>query len=683
MSISFKSRTRLDKGKAFHSHFSLFPVLCTIMEVFRSLFLALLILKMVAAQPATDPYEVAALKKVINHWNLGKKLNISGGGGSDPCNRNATWSLSDANPRIACECSKTVCHINQLKIYALDISGELPLELFMLKELTDLNLGQNVLNGTIPAEISQLSKMKYLSIGINNFTGPVPAELGNLTNLLSLSFSSNNFNGSLPKELGNLASLQQLYIDSSGVSGPIPQEFSNLKSLQIWWASDNQFTGKLPEFLGTLTDLEVLRLEGTGLKGPIPSSYSALTKLQDLRIGDLTGTDSSLDFLQNLTSLSILSLRNCQIAGKLPEKLTYLANLQTLDLSFNKLTGPIPNSFQDFTALKYLYLGSNNLSGELPPSIISSNLVALDVSFNSITGNLPLNGLEISMNIVGTSIDDKNSHGRKASAKLGCFQGNTKCSNDVSSTSFSVNCGGANQVSAAGLKYDEDSEVLGAASLYTSSNSQWAVSSSGVFISNPNGQEFIASTDTQITGTLDSEIYKTARVSPNSLRYYGLGLKNGKYEVELHFSEIQMEDFQSWKGLGRRLFDVYIQGEKVLEDFNIRKQAGGSKKAVVKTFEVNVTNTVMDIHFYWAGKGTCCIPFQSTYGPLVSAIHVSSVAVSLDSSDGSKNKHVGKIFGIAGGCAAGVVIILSIFYIWWTKKSPKHTLNNTDSPKKV
>lgn len=129
--------------------------------------------------------------------------------------------------------------------------------------------------------------------------------------------------------------------------------------------------------------------------------------------------------------------------------------------------------------------------------------------------------------------------------------------------SFSINCGGANLVSAAGLKYDEDSEVLGAASLYTSSNSnsqsQWAVSSSGVFISNPNGQEFIASTDSQITGTLDSELYKTARVSPNSLRYYGLGLKNGKYEVKLHFSEIQMEDFQSWKGLGRRLFDVYIQ----------------------------------------------------------------------------------------------------------------------------
>lgn len=36
-----------------------------------------------------------------------------------------------------------------------------------------------------------------------------------------------------------------------------------------------------------------------------------------------------------------------------------------------------------------------------------------------------------------------------------------------------------------------------------------------------------------------------------------------------------------------------------------------------------MTNGIMDVHFFWAGRGTCCIPYQSTYGPLVSAIHVS------------------------------------------------------------
>lgn len=640
-------------------------------------FFGLWILEIVAAQPKTEPREVDAINKIIDHWKLRSKLNFS----VDPCIQNATWAPDTANPRIACDCSDTVCHITHLKIYALDVSGEIPQELFVLTELMDLNLGQNVINGSIPPEIGQLSKMKYLSLGINNITGPVPAELGNLTKLLSLSLSSNNFRGTLPPQLGNLTSLTQLYIDSSGLSGPIPEELSNLKLLQTLWASDHRFTGKLPEFFGTFKDLKDLRLQGTSLDGPIPSSYGALTKLEDLRIGDLTGDDSSLDFLENLTSLSILSLRNCRIAGPLPEQLSTLPNLKIMDLSFNKLTGPIPTSFKNFASLQYLYLGSNNLNGDFTPDVISSKLIALDISFNSLSGNLLLHRKDLSMNVVGTSINDNNLNNGKASSMLQCLQGNTKCSTKFPSQSFSINCGGTKLVSADGIQFDDDSELLGSASLYSSANSQWSLSSSGVYISNPNGPRYITQTDSQIINTLDSELYKTARIAPSSLRYYGLGLDSGKYLVELHFAEIQMDDSHSWKGLGRRVFDVYIQGEKVLEDFNIVNVAGGSKKALIKSFEANVTNTFMDIHFYWAGRGTCCIPFQSTFGPLVSAIHVTQVS-NIDGSSKSKKKNVGRILGITIGCAAGLLIISSIFYLWRARKEPKHTLVHTDSPTK-
>lgn len=89
------------------------------------------------------------------------------------------------------------------------------------------------------------------------------------------------------------------------------------------------------------------------------------------------------------------------------------------------------------------------------------------------------------------------------------------------------------------------------------------MSSTGNFVFNSNGPLYIASTDSQITETLESELYKTARLSPSSLRYFGLDLMNGKYIVELHFAEIAMEDdTSSWKGLGRRIFDVYIQVTK-------------------------------------------------------------------------------------------------------------------------
>lgn len=650
----------------------------SIMEVLSFSFLALLLLKLVAAQSATDPIEVAALKKLVDYWDLGRSLNLT----TDPCSQGAAWSSQDANPRVACDCVGTNCHITHLKIYALDITGEIPKELFELKQLMDLNLGQNVLSGPIPVEIGQLSNMQYLSLGINNLTGQVPSELGNLTKLKSLSFSSNNFSGHLPSDLRKLTSLEQLYIDSSGVSGPIPPELADLKSLQIIWASDNLFTGKLPAFLGNFTNLRNLRFQGTLLEGPIPSSFGALTKLEDLRISELTTEDSSLDFLENLTSLSILLLRNCWLTGKLPERLSTFSKLQILDLSFNKLTGQIPNSFQDFASLQYLFLGNNNLSGELPANIASPGLVALDVSFNHISGNLPLNSAKLgsSLNVVGTKINAISLQDKKAFEMLHCLQGNTKCSNENVASSFSIKCGGPDKTSASGIKFDDDSEILGAASLYTNTNYNWAVSNTGTFISNPKGPQYIARTDSQITGTLDSEIYKTARISASSLRYFGLNLKNGLYTVDLHFAEIAIEDSQSWRALGRRLFDVYIQGKRVLKDFNIEVEAGGSKRALVKTFNANVTNTIMEIHFFWAGRGTCCIPYQSTYGPLVTAIHASQVDV--ESSTGSDKKGVGKIVGIAVGSAAGLIVLASIFYVWWTKESSGHLRVNTDSPRK-
>ena len=155
-----------------------------------------------------------------------------------------------------------------------------------------------------------------------------------------------------------------------------------------------------------------------------------------------------------------------------------------------------------------------------------------------------------------------------------------------------------------------------------------------------------------------------------------------------------------------------MKGERVLEGFNIQREAGGSKRALVKTLEANVTNTIMEIHFLWAGRGTCCIPFQSTYGPLVSAIHAyqgsdqfpsllffcflhdsifqisthlflfSSVSDETSSSSESNKKRIGKVVGIVVGCAGGVVIISSIFYLWWKKEASGHTRVQTESPRK-
>ena len=62
----------------------------------------------------------------------------------------------------------------------------------------------------------------------------------------------------------------------------------------------------------------------------------------------------------------------------------------------------------------------------------------------------------------------------------------------------------------------------------------------------------------------------------------------------------------------------------MLKDFDIEKEAQGVDKAVVRNFTAVVKNKILDIRFYWAGKGTKDVPKRGTYGPLISAISIKS-----------------------------------------------------------
>jgi Leucine-rich repeat (LRR) protein len=513
-----------------------------------------------------------------------------------------------------------------MKVYALDKTGEIPEELANLTYLFDLNLGQNYLTGPIPAFLGKLTRMQYLSLGINKLSGPIPKELGNLQKLISLSFSSNSLNGTLPPELGNLTALEQLYIDSSGVSGEIPSTFRKLQNLQKLWASDNQFTGRIPDFIGSWKNLIDLRLQGNALKGPIPSSFSNLTSLTQLRVSDITSGVSSLSFLKNLKNLTQLVLRNNMIFGEIPSYIGENSGLQYLDLSFNKFTGRIPNSLQNLSSLTFLFLGNNNLSGKLP-SQKSASLAYIDLSYNRFSGALPtwLGDKNLKVNLVGNYFTANETDNSLSTRGLSCLQRTFPCNRGAPRYSgFAINCGGQQETSAIGVVYEQENETLNAASFYVSNTQNWGVSDTGYYMDS-NNPTYIATSQSQFTKTLDSELYQTARLSPSSLRYYGLGLENGPYAVNLQFAETMFVDSPSWKSVGRRIFDVYVQGQKVLTDFDIRKEAGGSNIAVVKSFKANVTENFLDIHFFWTGKGTCCIPRQGTYGPLVSAISVNQL----------------------------------------------------------
>lgn len=99
---------------------------------------------------------------------------------------------------------------------------------------------------------------------------------------------------------------------------------------------------------------------------------------------------------------------------------------------------------------------------------------------------------------------------------------------------------------------------MGPATYFMTSTGRWAVSNVGLPSDNPD-QDFTSFSSSQFINTLDSELFQTARISAGSLRYYGLGLENGNYTVNLQFAESQILNPPTWRSLGRRVFDVYVQ----------------------------------------------------------------------------------------------------------------------------
>ncbi|MFB3779734.1 MAG: malectin domain-containing carbohydrate-binding protein [Bryobacteraceae bacterium] len=83
-----------------------------------------------------------------------------------------------------------------------------------------------------------------------------------------------------------------------------------------------------------------------------------------------------------------------------------------------------------------------------------------------------------------------------------------------------------------------------------------------------------------VTGTADTDLYRSERYGHFS---YAVPVADGSYTLTLHFAE-------KWFGLeggdagDARLFDVYCNGVALLRNFNIASEAGGSLKALKKTF---------------------------------------------------------------------------------------------------
>ena len=91
-----------------------------------------------------------------------------------------------------------------------------------------------------------------------------------------------------------------------------------------------------------------------------------------------------------------------------------------------------------------------------------------------------------------------------------------------------------------------------------------------------------------IGGTSDPALYQTARLNPSA---YEFTVPNGTHTVKLKFAETVVS------GAGQRVFDVVLNGQFVLNQFDIFADSGWGM-ADDKSFPVSVTNGMVTLVFY-------------------------------------------------------------------------------------
>ncbi|KAG8364767.1 hypothetical protein BUALT_Bualt18G0033000 [Buddleja alternifolia] len=579
----------------------------------------------------------------------------------DPCSGEGNWSVRPTattrkgfESSVTCDCNST-CHILAIALKAQNLTGGVPPEFSRLRHLKSLDLSRNYLNGSIPLQWAKLNLVDVSFMG-NRLSGPFPKVITRITTLVNLSLEGNQFSGPIPSEIGLLVNLQKLVLSSNAFTGDVPVALSKLTALTDLRISDNKFTGKIPDFISSWTQIEKLHMQGCSLKGPIPSSISALTSLTDLRISDLTGGGSTFPPLSDMKSIKVLILRSCLIHGEIPEYIGDMEKLKNLDLSFNNLSGEIPTSFVHLTKVDFIYLTGNSITGQIPSWISVRNKNA-DISYNNFTSesSAPSDCPGGSVNLVESYSSAANNFEIPT-----CLKKGFPCANPRSQQYYSlhINCGGREVNVNNNTTYEADLEARGASMYYMRPN--WAFSSTGNFMDDDHVSDNYIETNVSMlynSTTPVSELYRTARSSPLSLTYYGICLMNGNYTVKLHFAEIVFTNDTSFNSLGRRIFDVYLQGKMVLKDFNIAAEAGGPGKSIIKSFTAVVTSHTLKIHFYWAGRGTTGIPLRGTYGPLISAISVDP-----NFKPPTHHKKIGSavVVGAAAGAVGFLILILGI-----------------------
>ncbi|KAJ0041804.1 hypothetical protein Pint_18590 [Pistacia integerrima] len=322
-----------------------------------------------------------------------------------------------------------------------------------------------------------------------------------------------------------------------------------------------------------LSELEYISNGTSNFSGPLPSELGNLMKLKTLRAFDIELTGRIPDFIGNWPHLKELRFQGNSFEGPILSSFSKSTNLT--DLRISDISNGSSSSLafiRNLKSVKTLFLGNNTLNGTLPEEkskssqylTFSSLDVGIDVSYNNLSDNLPSWIQEQNLQLYhlhndGTNI--QNVIGAMCNS-LVANNFNLESSNYSKITSIflpplpSVLCHMARTVSNAIFHAIEVLQFR----LHWYADLSFAIKCAGPTITS---QDIVYEGDNEPLG---------------SATYY-------------------LTTIDRWGVVG-----------------------GVLRRAIQREYPAQVSENYMEIHFFWAGKGTYCIPDDGTYGPSISAI---------------------------------------------------------------
>ncbi|KAL2546626.1 LRR receptor-like serine/threonine-protein kinase RPK2 [Forsythia ovata] len=273
------------------------------------------------------------------------------------------------------------------------IVGKFPPSLVICRVLRILNLAGNEINGVIPGFIGGFRKLRVLSLSFNRLVGHVPDNLGfDCGNLEHLDLSANFLKGEIPRALANCSHLRTLLLSSNALYGFIPVELGKLRNLEVMDVSRNRLSGPLPEKLGNCVNLSVLVLSSHF--NVLPSKrnpHGAVSpRLSDAAFEDYNFFEGSIPLeITTLPKLQIIWAPGANFEGNFPTNWGRCASLKMVNLAQNFFTGEVFEVFTKCHNLYFLNLSSNRLSGGLDEKLQVSRMIVFDISVNLMSGIIP------------------------------------------------------------------------------------------------------------------------------------------------------------------------------------------------------------------------------------------------------------------------------------------------------